>query len=56
MPIISEPCMPTIVRYWLAPKTCVVGDSSSVRISIALRPPMKKKIPMPIMYCIEMIL
>ncbi len=25
MPIIIEPCMPTSVRYWLAPKTCVVG-------------------------------
>ncbi len=51
MPIIIEPCIPTSVRYWLAPKTWVLGCSSSVRIAIAFSPPMKKKNPMPTMYC-----
>ncbi len=52
MPIIIAPCMPTNVRYWLAPNTCVLGCSSSVRISIAFKPPMKKNTPIPTRYCI----
>ena len=52
IPIIIEPCMPTSVRYWLAPNTCTLGWSSSVRISIAFRPPMKKNTPIPTRYCI----
>ena len=51
-PIIIVPCMPTRVRYWLAPNTCTLGCSSSVRISIALMPPTKKNTPIPTMYWI----
>ena len=25
IPIIIEPCMPTSVRYWLAPNACTLG-------------------------------
>ena len=52
IPIIIEPCMPTSVRYWLAPNTCTLGWSSSVRISIAFSPPTKKNTPIPTMYCL----
>ena len=52
IPIIIEPCRPTSVRYWLGPNTCVLGWSSSERISIAFRPPIAKKKPIPTMYCI----
>ena len=52
IPIIIVPCMPTSVRYWLAPNTWVLGWSSSVRISIAFSPPMKKNTPIPTRYCI----
>src|SRR5207302_9918721 len=51
IPVISAPCSPAKVRYWLAPNTCVLGDSSSVRISIAFRPPTRKKNPIPTRYC-----
>ncbi len=51
IPIIIVPCRPTSVRYWLAPNTCVLGFSSSVRISIAFSPPIAKKKPIPTMYC-----
>ena len=50
IPIIIAPCMPTSVRYWLAPNTWTLGCSSSVRISIALTPPMKKNTPIPTRY------
>ena len=52
IPIIIDPCMPTSVRYWLAPNTCTLGWSSSVRISIAFSPPTKKNTPIPTMYCL----
>ena len=52
IPIIIAPCMPTRVRYWLAPNTCTLGCSSSVRISMALIPPTKKNTPIPTMYWI----
>ena len=52
IPIIIAPCRPTSVRYWLAPNTCTLGCSSSVRIIIALMPPIRKKNPMPTMYWI----
>ena len=52
IPIIIAPCMPTRVTYWLAPNTWTLGWSSSVRISIALIPPTRKKTPIPTMYCI----
>ncbi len=52
IPIIIDPCRPTSVRYWLAPNTCTLGWSSSVRISIAFSPPTKKNSPIPIMYCL----
>ncbi len=48
--IIMAPCRPTIVRYWPGENTGEFGCRSSVRISIAFRPPMKKKIPIPIRY------
>ena len=51
IPIIIEPWMPTSVRYWLAPNTCTLGWSSSVRMSIAFSPPMKKNTPIPTRYC-----
>ena len=50
IPIIIVPCMPTSVRYCPAGKTWWSGRSSSMRISIAFRPPMKKKSPMPHRY------
>ena len=43
IPIIIAPCSPTSVRYWLAPNTCTLGCSSSVRIIIALMPAIRKK-------------
>ena len=52
IPIIIEPCMPTSVRYWLAPKTCTFGWSSSERINIAFSPPTKKNTPIPTRYWI----
>ena len=52
IPIIIVPCIPTRVRYWPAGKTWWFGRSSSTRISIAFRPPMKKKRPMPARYWI----
>ena len=52
VPIIIDPCMPTSVRYWLAPNTCTLGCSSSVRISIAFSPATKKNSPIPTMYCL----
>ena len=48
---IIEPCRPTIVRYWPGENTGCEGCSSSVRISMALRPPMKKNTAIPIRYC-----
>ena len=50
IPIIIVPWRPTIVRYVPAGKTWWLGRSSSVRISIAFRPPMKKNSPMPQRY------
>ena len=51
IPIIIVPCRPTSVRYWFGPNTCTLGWSSSVRISIAFNPPMKKNTPTPTKYC-----
>ena len=50
IPIIIVPCMPTSVRYWSGGKTFGDGCSNSVRISIALAPPMKKNTPIPTRY------
>ena len=50
IPIIIVPCRPTSVRYWLGPNAWLLGFSSSVRMNIALSPPMKKKKPIPTMY------
>ncbi len=49
--IIIVPCSETIVRYWPGGKIFESGLSSSARMSIALRPPRKKKKPMPTKYC-----
>ena len=43
-------CMPTMVRYWPGEKTGGLGRRSSVRMSIAFRPPMKKKTAIPKRY------
>ena len=48
--IIIVPCRLTRVRYWLAGHACSTGRNSSVRINIAFRPPMKKKMPTPKRY------
>ena len=48
--IIIAPCRPTTVRYWPGENTGGFGRRSSVRISMAFRPPMKRKIPIPIRY------
>ena len=48
--IIIVPCRPTRVMYCPAGHACSVGLSSSVRISMAFSPPMKKKIPTPKKY------
>jgi hypothetical protein len=50
IPIIIVPCRPTIVRYVPAGNTWLCGVRSSVRISIAFRPPMKKNSPIPQRY------
>ena len=44
-------CMPTMVRYWPGENTGGSGRSSSVRISIAFRPPIRKKTAIPNRYC-----
>ena len=48
--IIIVPCRLTRVRYCPAGQACSTGRNSSVRISIAFSPPMKKKIPTPNRY------
>ena len=48
--IIIDPCSPTRVRYSPGEKVGVVGRRSSTRISMAFRPPMKKKTAIPIRY------
>ena len=50
IPIIIVPCIPTRVRYWPGREHLVVRPQELDRISIAFRPPMKKKRPMPHRY------
>ena len=40
--IIMVPCSPTTIRYWLGPRRWYEGESSSLLIAMANRPPVRK--------------
>ena len=48
--IIIVPCRPTSEMYWPAGHAFSFGVRSSVRISIAFRPPIRKNAPTPKKY------
>ncbi len=50
--IMIVPCSLTMAMYVPGPNTWFVGLSSSVRMSMANRPPVKKKSSTPTTYCI----